>query len=73
MSLFTKRRLKIRQKQEEDRKRWNESSKRIDKSMNDMVEAMKQVITEHPDYENLDKDEKVKLFAKYYNKIHNKI
>ena len=72
MSVFTKRRKALRIKQEEDRKRWDESSKRTEKSMNDMVEALKQVELKHPDFINIDGDERVKLFAEEYNKIHNK-
>ena len=71
MSMFTKRRKVVRQKQEEDRKRWKENSKQLDKSMNDILKTCNYIKEHHPEFESLDSDSRVKLFGKTLNKIHN--
>lgn len=68
MSVFNKRRKIVRQKQEDDRKRWDESSKRQEKSFDLMIKITKHMCDEHPEYESLDPEERLKLFAEYQNK-----
>ena len=61
--MFTKRRKAIRQKQEEDRKRWEENSNRQEKSMQLMIDTAKYIDEHHPEFESLSKDERVKYGA----------
>ena len=70
MSMFTKRRKITRQKQEEDRKRWEENSKQLDKSMNDILKTCDYIKEHHPEFESLDGDSRVKLFGKIFKEIH---
>lgn len=66
MSLFTKRRKVLRIKQEEDRKHWNESSKRMKESMNTMVEVMKIISSKYPEYESITDEERAVIYTKEY-------
>ena len=68
MSLFTKRRKKIRIKQEEQHKHWEETIKRQDKSFKKMIELMKTIESKYPDYEQLSGDERVKIYTEEYKK-----
>ena len=68
MSLFTKRRKKVRIKQEEQRKHWEETSKRQDKSFKKMIKVMKIIESKYPDYEQLSNDERVKIYSEEYKK-----
>ena len=43
MSMFTKRRKIVRQKQEEDRKRWEENSKQFKKGCQDVINTCKYI------------------------------
>ena len=70
MSIFTKRRKIVRQKQEADRKRWEENSKRQDKSMQLIIDTAKYIDEHHPEFDSLDREERVKLFGEIFNKIH---
>ena len=70
MSLFTKRRKKIRLKQEEDKKRWNESLEKTNKSMEDVLKVTKIIEEKFPEFESMEGDERVKLFAKLYKEVH---
>ena len=66
MSLFTKRRKVLRIKQEEDRKHWNESSKRMKESMTTMVEVMKIISSKYPEYESITDEERAVIYTKEY-------
>lgn len=70
MSLFTKRRKIIRQKQEEDRKRLEENSKKFNKGCEDTIKTCKYIQEHHPEFDSLDEEERVKLFGEIFNKIH---
>ena len=70
MSLFTKRRKVVRQKQEEDRKRWDESLKKTNKSMEDVLKVTKIIEEKYPEFNSMEGDERVKLFAKLYKEVH---
>jgi hypothetical protein len=69
--MFTKRRKAIRQKQEEDRKRWEENSKKFDKGCEDTIKTCKYIQEHHPEFDSLDGEERVKLFAKTLKEISN--
>lgn len=68
--MFTKRRKAIRQKQEEDRKRWEENSKKFDKGCNDILKTCEYIKINHPEFDSLDGDARVKLFGETFDKIH---
>ncbi len=68
MSLFTKRRKKVRIKQEEQRKHWEETNKRQNESVKKMIEVMKIVESKYPDYEQLSNDERIKIYGEEYKK-----
>lgn len=71
MSIFTKRRKIVRQKQEADRKRWEENSKRFDKGCNDVIKTCEYLRKHHPEFDSLEGEERVKLFAKTLKEISN--
>ena len=71
MSVFTKRRKIVRQKQEADRKRWEENSKRFDKGCNDVIKTCEYLREHHPEFDSLEEEERVKLFAKTLKEISN--
>lgn len=71
MSVFTKRRKIVRQKQEAERKRWEENAAKSEKSMNDILKTTQYIEQNHPEFGSLDGDERVKLFGEIYNKVHN--
>jgi hypothetical protein len=71
MSVFTKRRKIVRQKQEAERKRWEENAAKSEKSMNDILKTTQYIEQNHPEFDSLDGDERVKLFGEIYNKVHN--
>ena len=71
MSVFTKRRKIVRQKQEENRKHWEENSKRFDKGCQNVIDTCKYIQKHHPNFDSLDVDERVKLFGKILNNISN--
>ena len=71
MSVFTKRRKIVRQKQEAERKRWEENAAKSEKSMNDILKTIQYIEQNHPEFDSLDGDERVKLFGEIYNKVHN--
>ena len=70
MSLFTKHRKIVRQKQEEDRKRLEENSKQFDKGCEDTIKTCKYLQEHHPEFDSLDGEARVKLFGETFNKIH---
>ena len=69
MSLFTKHRKIVRQKQEEDRKRLEENSKQFDKGCEDTIKTCKYIQEHHPEFDSLDGDERVKLFTEIWRNI----
>ena len=71
MSIFTKRRKIVRQKQEEDRKHWEENSKQFDKGCQDVIDTCKYIQEHYPEFDSLDEEERVKLFSETFNSIHN--
>lgn len=71
MSIFTKRRKIVRQKQEADRKRWEENSKQFDKGCNDVIKTCEYLREHHPEFDSLEEEERVKLFAKTLKEISN--
>ena len=71
MSIFTKRRKIVRQKQEEDRKCWEENSKKFGKGCEDTIKTCKYLQEHHPEFDSLDEEERVKLFSETFNSIHN--
>ena len=71
MSVFTKRRKIVRQKQEAERKRWEENAAKSEKSMNDILKVTQYIEQNYPEFDSLDGDERVKLFGEIYNKVHN--
>lgn len=70
MSLFTKRRKVVRQKQEEDRKRLEENSKKFERGCEDTIKTCKYLQEHHPEFDSLDGEARVKLFGETFNKIH---
>ena len=70
MSLFTKRRKIIRQKQEEDRKSLEENSKKFNKGCEDVIDTCKYIQKHYPNFDSLNEEERVKLFSETFNKIH---
>jgi len=70
MSIFTKRRKIVRRKQEEDRKRWEENSKKFNKGCEDTIKTCKYIQEHYPEFDSLDGEERVKLFGEIFNKIH---
>lgn len=67
--MFTKRRKVIRQKQEEDRKRWQDNIEKQQKAMNNIIKTAKIIEQKHPEFESLGGDERVELFGKIFNKV----
>ena len=71
MSIFTKRRKALRQKREADRKQQLENSKRFDDACFDVVETCKILQDHYPEFDTLDLEERLKLFKKTFDLIHN--
>ena len=69
MSIFNKRRKIILKKREEQRKQWEENSKRHDKSMQLIIDTAKYIDEYHPEYESLSGEEKIILFVKIHKKL----
>ena len=69
MSVFTKRRKIRRKEKQETIQRLEEGNRKIEKTMNRMVDTAKLIEKEHPDFEELDEEERLKIFAEYYGRI----
>lgn len=69
MSVFTKRRKIRRKEKQETIQRLEEGNRKIEKTMNRMVDTAKLIKKEHPDFEELDEEERLKIFAEYYERI----
>ena len=72
MSLFTKRRKVVRQKQEKDRKHCEENSKKFDKGCQDVIDTCKYIQEHYPNFDSLIEEKRVKLFAKTLKEISNR-
>lgn len=70
MSKFTKRRLITRKRQEAERKQWEESLEKTNKSMKDILKTTQIIKEQYPEFGSLNGDERAKLFSKIYNEIH---
>lgn len=68
MSVFTKRRKIRRKEKEEIIQRLEEGNRKIEKTMNRMVATAKLIEKERPDFEQLDEEERLKIFAEYYGR-----
>ena len=69
MSVFTKRRKIRRKEKQEAIQRLEEGNRKIEKTMNRMVATAKLIKKEHPDFEELDEEERLKIFAEYYDRV----
>ena len=72
MSVFTKRRKKLRKQQEIDRKQREENFKKFEKSIQDHIETCNIIKRDYPGYDNMKPENALKLYNKIYNQIHNK-
>ena len=68
MSVFTKRRKIRRKEKEETIQRLEEGNRKFEKTMNRMVATAKLIEKERPEFEELDEEEKAKVFAEYYDR-----
>lgn len=73
MSIFKKRRKRIRLKQSEDQKRFKENSKKQDESINNMIETFNIIEKDYPEFKTLGPEDRVKFFTKIFNKVQNKL
>ena len=71
MSLFTKRRKKLRKQQEIEQKQKEENSKKFEKAMQDHIETCKIIKRDYPGYDYMKPENALKLYNEIYNKIHN--
>ena len=70
MSVFTKRRKKLRQQQKIDQKQKEENSKKFERAMQDHIETCKIIKRDYPGYDNMNPENALKLYSEIYNKIH---
>lgn len=70
MSVFTKRRKKLRQQQKIDQKQKEENSKKFEKAMQDHIETCKIIKRDYPGYDYMKPENALKLYNEIYNKIH---
>lgn len=71
MSVFTKRRKKLRQQQKIEQKQKEENSKKFERAMQDHIETCKIIERDYPEYNNMNPENALKLYNEIYNKIHN--
>lgn len=71
MSMFTKRRKLMRHKREENQRIWNETIKKQNKNIENMIKTAEIIEKEHPEFESLNGDERVKLFGETFKKLQN--
>ncbi len=71
MSVFTKRRKKLRKQQEIEQKQKEENSKKFEKAMQDHIETCKIIKRDYPGYDYMKSEDALKLYNEIYNKIHN--
>ena len=70
MSVFTKKRKKLRQQQKIEQKQKEENSKKFEKAMQDHIETCKIIKRDYPGYDNMNPENALKLYNEIYNKIH---
>ena len=71
MSRFTKHRKLMRHKKEEDQRIWDETIKKQNKSIDNMIKTAEIIEKEHPEFESLSGDERIKLFGETFKKVQN--
>ncbi|MBR6907092.1 hypothetical protein IKN40_00930 [bacterium] len=71
MSVFTKRRKKLRKQQQIEQKQKEENSKKFEKAMQDHIETCRIIKKDYPGYDNMNPENALKLYDEIYNKIHN--
>lgn len=71
MSRFTKRRKIARQEKEEKQRRWDENVKKQNKSIENIIKAAEIIEKEHPEFESLNGDDRVKLFGETFKEVQN--
>ena len=71
MSRFTKRRKIARQEKEEKQRLWDETIKKQNKSIENMIKAAEIIEKEHPEFGSLNGDERVKLFGETFKEVQN--
>lgn len=69
--MFTKRRKVARQEKVENQRIGDESAKKFDKSMENIIKSVEIIEKEHPEFESLSEYERVKLFAETFKKVQN--
>ena len=71
MSLFNKRRKKLRKQQNIEQKQKEENSKKFEKAMQDHIETCRIIKKDYPGYDYMEPENALKLYNEIYNKIHN--
>lgn len=71
MSVFNKRRKVARQEKAEKQRRWDENVNKQNKSIENMIKAAEIIEKEHPEFESLSGDDRVKLFGETFKKVQN--
>ena len=71
MSVFTKRRKKLRKQQKIEQKQKEENSTKFEKAMQDHIETCKIIKRDYPGYDYMKPENALKLYNEIYNKIHN--
>lgn len=70
MSVFTKRRKKLRKQQKIEQKQREENSKKFEKAMQDHIETCKIIKRDYPGYDYMKPENALKLYNEIYNAIH---
>ena len=70
MSVFTKRRKKLRKQQQIEQKQKEENSKKFEKAMQDHIETCRIIKRDYPGYDYMKPENALKLYNEIYNKIH---
>ena len=70
MSVFTKRRKKLRKQQKIEQKQREENSKKFEKAMQDHIETCRIIKRDYPGYDYMKPENALKLYNEIYNKIH---
>ena len=71
--MFTKRRKVARQEKAEKQRIWDENIKKHNKSIENMIKTAEIIEKEHPEFESLSGDDRVKLFGETFKKVQNDI
>ena len=70
MSVFTKRRKKLRKQMKIEQKQKEENSKKFEKAMRDHIETCKIIKRDYPGYDYMKPENALKLYNEIYNRIH---